>query len=127
MAHEVISNGRPDICKIDPAMPKAAADEVRSTEQARSGREQFADETFIGTVHEVICNGRPGRDDLDLDSERLDAAIAEFRMAENERDRRERYVRESFFEAVLLPALRRAREAFSDGFQQGRERFLSGK
>ena len=50
MAHEVISDGRPDICEIDPAMLQAAADEIGSAERARSRREQLANESFIGTV-----------------------------------------------------------------------------
>ena len=50
MAHEVISDGRPDICEIDPAMLQAAADEISSAERARSRREQLAKKSFVEAV-----------------------------------------------------------------------------
>lgn len=50
MAHEVISNSRPDIDKIDPAMLQAAADEISSAEHARSRRERLAEESFSEAV-----------------------------------------------------------------------------
>lgn len=60
-------------------------------------------------AHEVIINSRPDHDDLDLDLEMLHATANEIKMAEDARNRRERDVNESFFEAVLLPILRRVR------------------
>lgn len=52
MAHEVITNRRPDHGNLDfdPEMLQAAADEISGAEHARSRREQLAEESFIGTV-----------------------------------------------------------------------------